>query len=65
MNSMCTSPYFNFCIDYIMFTTKSLVSAKISPYKCHCTNVLLHLFCPPHPPCPLVTTDVFSISMFL
>lgn len=49
MNTMCTSPYFNFCIDYIMFTTKSLVSAQMSPYKCHCTNVPLHPFCPPHP----------------
>ena len=50
--------YFYFCIHYSMHTTKSLVSIH------HHTIDPLCPFCPPATISPLVTTTLFSISMW-
>ena len=45
INFKCTSLYFDFCIDYIVFTTQRLITIR------HCTYVPFYSFC--HSPSPL------------
>ena len=52
INFRCTLLYFNFCIDCIVFTSRNLA---LSIYVC------LYPFCPS----PLLTINLFSISMCL
>ena len=61
VNFRCTSLYFSFCRDRIVFTTNSLVFIR------HHIYVPLYPFC--HSvtpsPAPLVSTNLFSLSMCL
>ena len=50
--------YFQFCVDYIMFTTQKLII--VHPLTCEPN----HPFCPSSPS-PMVTTNPVSVAMCL
>ena len=59
VNFRCSSLYFSFFIDCIMFTTNSPV------FICHHNYVPLYPFILPIPASPLVTTNLFSLSILI